>query len=346
MQAQNPIGEGRPVWDDTAPPEDLAALAPGVPDELPRTTDVLVVGGGQVGLATAAACAQTGMSTLLVERGRLAGGPSGRNGGFLLVDLARSWPEVWRRLSKRALELHRDFNERVDFGLRLLDLATRNGVILAEQGHANPLRIAAAYARKAGVVATGVEGLGLYRGHVRTTHGDISPGTVVFATGSCPPDAGAVTQSHLKGTVIATDPAPFELDRMLVDGEVAVVQLDDGRLVCGGTKDFDNDTSSVVDATVARLRNSMLEMVPEASQLGVSHAWTCFRPHTTDFFPVIDRVADNVFVAGGLFSTGVLMAPVIAETMATWIAEGKRPPGIEAFAVARATVTDRSPNGD
>src|SRR5205807_9096402 len=158
MRERQPVGEGRPVWDDTAPPEDVAALDPGLPDELPRTPDVLVIGGGQVGLATAAACTRAGMSTLLVERGRLAGGPSGRNGGFLLVDVARSWPDVWRRLSRRALELHREFDERARFGLRLLDLAVGEEVIIADQGHANPLRIAAAYARNAGVVATGVDG--------------------------------------------------------------------------------------------------------------------------------------------------------------------------------------------
>jgi len=331
----NPVGEGRPVWDDTAPQQDIAALDPGLPDELPRTPDVLVVGGGQVGLATAAACACAGMSTLLVERGRLAGGPSGRNGGFLLVDLARSWPEVWRRLSQRALELHREFNARADFGLRLLDLAAGDEVIIAAQGHVNPLRAAAAYARNAGVVATGVEGLGLDRGFYRTTHADITPGAVVFATGCCPPNAGDVRQDYVKGHVLATEPASFRLDRMLVDGEVGVVQLEDGRLVCGGTKDYDDVTTPVVDATVSRLRAAMSAMVPEASGLNVSHAWTCFRPRVPDEFPVIDRVADNVYVAGGLFSTGVLMAPVVGETVAQWIAHGTRPDGIETFAANR-----------
>jgi glycine/D-amino acid oxidase-like deaminating enzyme len=333
--APNPIGEGRPVWDDTAPRHDIAALDPGLPDALPGTPDVLVVGGGQVGLATAAACTSAGMSTLLVERGRLAGGPSGRNGGFLLVDLARSWPEVWRRLSRRSLELHREFNARADFGLRLLDLAAGEEVIIAAQGHVNPLRAAAAYARSAGVVATGIEGLGLDRGFFRTTHGDITPGAVVFATGCCSRHAGDVRQDYVKGHVLATEGAPFSLDRILVDGEVGVVQLEDGRLVCGGTKDYDDVTTPVVDATVSRLRDAMTAMVPDAAELEISHSWTCFRPRVADEFPVIDRVADNVFVAGGLYSTGVLMAPVVGETIARWIADGKRPDGIEAFASAR-----------
>jgi glycine/D-amino acid oxidase-like deaminating enzyme len=332
MHEPNPIGEGRPVWDDTAPPEDIAALDPGLPDELPKAPDVLVVGGGQVGLATAAACSRAGMSVLLIERGRLAAGPSGRNGGFLLVDIARSWPDVWRRLSRRALELHRVFDETVNFGLRTMDLCTRDGVLIAAQGHANPLRIAAAYARTAGVVATGVEGRGGDHGIFRTTHGDITPGAVVFATGCCPND---VPQSYLKGHVIATEPASFELDCMLVDGEVGVVQLDDGRLVCGGTKDPEDSTVPVVEATVARLRDAMVALVPEASGLAVSHAWTCFRPRTSDDYPVIDHVGDNVFVAGGLFSTGVLMAPVVGEVIANWIGDGRCPEGIEAFAVGR-----------
>jgi glycine/D-amino acid oxidase-like deaminating enzyme len=336
----NPIGDGRPVWDDTAPPEDIAALDPGRPVRLPKAPDVLVIGGGQVGLATAAACSRAGISVLLVERGRLAGGPSGRNGGFLLVDIARSWPAVWRRLSARALELHSELNERTRFGLRLLDLCTRDGVLIAAQGHANPLRIAAAYARGAGVVATGVEALDVDRGRVRTTHGDVSPGAVVFATGSCPPSAGALRQAYLKGHVIATAPAPFALDHMLVDGEVGVVQLPDKRLVCGGSKDLDDDSVPVVDASVARLRRAMTNLVPQAADLEISHAWSCFRPRTADEFPVIDRVSDNVYVAGGLFATGVLMAPVVADLLVRWITDGARPSDGASFALSRPSLTD------
>ena len=339
----HPAGEGWPVWDDTLSTDDAAALDPGVPESLLRTPDVLVVGGGQVGLATAAMCTRAGIgSVLVVERGRLAGGPSGRNGGFLLVDLARSWPEPWRRMSAHAFQLHRALDDEWQHGMRVMDLWAGEELIIRGQGHVHPLRLAASYARHAAAVATGVEAtsVDVESGRVvrvRTTHGDITPGVVVFATGSCPPEAGDVAQHHMKGHVIATEPAPFVLDRMTVDGEVGVAQLEDGRLVCGGTKDIDDRSTPVVDATVSRLRAAMIAMVPEAGDLAISHAWSCFRPHVADEFPIIDALpgAANALVVAGLFSTGLLMAPAIGEVVAGWIGDGRIPDAVASFRLER-----------
>ena len=47
--------------------ETLALLDPGPPDELPKTPDVLVVGGGVIGLSVAAMCTRRGLDTLLID---------------------------------------------------------------------------------------------------------------------------------------------------------------------------------------------------------------------------------------------------------------------------------------
>src|SRR5438552_6520515 len=59
--ATRPAADGLPVWEARAEAAVLAALAPGVPDDLHVGADVLVVGGGIVGLATAAACRRQGL---------------------------------------------------------------------------------------------------------------------------------------------------------------------------------------------------------------------------------------------------------------------------------------------
>ncbi|HSS09654.1 MAG TPA: FAD-dependent oxidoreductase [Acidimicrobiales bacterium] len=52
--------------------DEAAALDPGVPDELSRQPDVLVVGGGMVGLATAVMCHRAGLGRVTVlEQGTL-----------------------------------------------------------------------------------------------------------------------------------------------------------------------------------------------------------------------------------------------------------------------------------
>ena len=338
----NPVGEGRPVWDDTAPPEDMEALDPGPPDALPRTPDVLVIGGGQIGLAVAAECTRVGLGTLLLEKGRLAGGPSGRNGGFLLADGDRSWPEGWRAAAGRALELHREMDARWHHGVRLMDLYLEDRLVGTAQAHVHPLRLAAAYARNVGTVATRVTAsdVELDAGRVtsvRTSHGDVEPGSIVFATGCCPVQARAAGEGYVKGHVIATEPAPFELGRMVVDGEVGAVQLPDGRLVCGGTKEFDDQTTAIVDTSLTRLRDALVRLVPGARDVRISHAWTCFRPHAADHLPILDALpgASNAFVVAGMFATGVLMAPVVAELVRRWITDGTPPADVGPFAMAR-----------
>src|SRR5918996_6264872 len=76
----------------------LDARRPELPDvRLSGTADVGVVGGGITGCACALALAEGGLRVVLHEARELAGGASGRNGGFALrggamaYDRAREW---------------------------------------------------------------------------------------------------------------------------------------------------------------------------------------------------------------------------------------------------------------
>ena len=53
-------------------------------------TEVCVIGGGVAGLSCARRLAGHGLDTVVLERGTVAGGASGRNGGFLLAGPAPS----------------------------------------------------------------------------------------------------------------------------------------------------------------------------------------------------------------------------------------------------------------
>lgn len=68
---------GYPSW--------LQGIAEGAFAEtlLPATTFVLIIGGGLAGVATAYYLAARGIDVVLLEQGRLCGGSSGRNGGFI-----------------------------------------------------------------------------------------------------------------------------------------------------------------------------------------------------------------------------------------------------------------------
>ncbi len=322
-------GSGRPIWDDLATPEVLAALDPGPRVDDPKP-DVLVVGGGAIGLCVAASCHCEGMSVLLVERGRLAEGASGRAAGGLSPDGHPEFGQEWTALAKQSLELHRQLDAEHGYGLRTADVLVRPDLRIPDQAHVDPLRFAAAMAGRAGAVATQTSCCyTLTSGgrvvSVKTNQAVIHPGAVVFATGMAPPQVPDVRQSLVKGHLVATEPASFVLEEIVADGEILVVQVADGRLVAGGTKDRTDTAEPVDEPTAERIMRRLVELVPRTEGLARTHAWTCFRPCCSDELPMIDVVPglSNAWFAAGLYSTGILMAPVIGQLVSSWISGSK-----------------------
>jgi glycine oxidase len=375
---------GETVWRDSAGDAVLAALEPGVPSDLDRHPDVLVVGGGVVGLATAALCTRAGLGRVtLIERERLTAGASG-GAAALLTPEAHVWtdPPAFVALARASLELLRTLDREWDGALgvgplewlvalpaaipldtdlgALVDVLDPDGALavepqlgevpgalrIREQARVHPLRLAVALAARTGTVATGVEMRGFTTAGgrvtaVRTSHGDFSPGAVVFATGVAPPvpehDALAVPQRWVKGHLLATEPAPFRLRAALAALEGLVVQLPGGEIVAGGTLDEGDDDPTVRDEVIAGIRKSLAELLPRTANLPVGRAWCCFRPATADEQPVIDRVpgVENAWLTCGHFRTGILMAAATGEALARWIGSRRRPDGIEPFGLGR-----------
>ena len=179
------------LWADTLDPGDRALLDPGTPADLDRHPDVLVVGGGMIGLATAVFCQQAGLGqVLLIEAAQLAAGASGGAGGALVPELHRlSDPPAFVALARASLDRYRQLDQEWDRALRLrwrpslllpagppVGLAAWPGVELLDadriaelapglapvpagllahdQAQVHPLRLAVALARRTGSVAT------------------------------------------------------------------------------------------------------------------------------------------------------------------------------------------------
>ena len=378
---------GEPVWRDTAGPGVLAALEPGIPDDFDDHPDVLVVGGGAVGLATAALCSRADLGTVaVIERDRLASGASG-GAAALLTPQAHVWtdPAPFVALARRSLELLRALDDdwggavgvhplewlvalpqplplETDLG-PLVDVLDPAGAHAIEpelgyvpgalrirgQARVHPLRLAAALAAHAGGGATGVEMLGVRidRGRVttvHTSHGDMHPGAVVFATGLAPelpnvPEL-AVPQRWVKGHLLATAPAPFRLRTALAALEGLVLQLAGGEVVAGGTLDEGDHDPGVRDDVIESIRVALATLLPRTAAIPAGHAWCCFRPTTADEQPVIDRVpgVENAWVTCGHFRTGILVAAGTGDVLARWIRTGERPEGVAAFGLGRFAV--------
>jgi glycine/D-amino acid oxidase-like deaminating enzyme len=368
------------VWASTVDAADLAALDPGVPADLDRQPEVLVVGGGVIGLATAVFCRRAGISrVLVVEAARLAAAASGGAGGALAPGLHQlSDPPAFVTLARASLALYRQLDQDWDRalgleqtagllllpqgpppglrpwpGVELLDhkqvaelvpelVPMPAGLLAHDQARVHPLRLAAALARRAGSIATGVamtdlevDGGRIVR--VRTTGGELHPGVVVFATGLAPEPWVQVPQRLVKGHLVATEPVSFRLVCGLHSPGLGVGSMADGGLLAGGTRDEGDSSPRVRPEVIQHIRRRLGELLPAAGQARVRHQWCCFRPATADGQPVIDRVPglDNAWVSAGHDGDGLLMAPATGQALATWITTSRRPQEVASFGLAR-----------
>ena len=104
-----------------------------------HTTDVVIVGGGLTGCATAYACAAAGMRPWLVEADRIGSGSAGRSAGLLLPDPGLSFKDIVKahglRAARRIFEGYRKAASDGAATLRRLnircDLAKADDVIVA-----------------------------------------------------------------------------------------------------------------------------------------------------------------------------------------------------------------------
>jgi glycine/D-amino acid oxidase-like deaminating enzyme len=375
-------GDGwAPLWAATLRPADRAALDPGIPDDLDRHPDVLVVGGGIMGLTTALFCREAGLGRVLViEADRLASAASGGDGGVLapdlhqltdppaFVDLARSSLALYRQLAQEWDEEERMlwgapglllFPEGLPSGLRpwpqvellgtdqvaelVPDLVSVPAALLArDQARLHPLRLAAALARRAGSVATGVTMTNIQVAgdrivRVHTTAGDLEPGVVVFATGLAPAPWVSVPQRLVKGHLLVTEPVGFHLRCGLHAPGLGVGSLEDGSLLVGGTREEGDASPQVRGKVVQRIRRRLGELLPAARATRLRYRWCCFRPAMADGQPVIDRVSglDNAWVSAGHDGTGLLLAPATGQALAAWIATGRPPSLVRSFHLSR-----------
>ena len=106
-----------------------------------ETVDVLVVGGGVIGVATAWCCAEAGLSVRLLERASLAAEASGRNQGLVIGPHPPAMAQLAEAGLRRYLELHEVSGgafafDRDDHGCLLVSEGAGDAATIPGAGHA------------------------------------------------------------------------------------------------------------------------------------------------------------------------------------------------------------------
>lgn len=107
--------------------------------------------------------------------------------------------------------------------------------------------------------------------------------------------------------------------------EAYLIPRSDGRLLVGATVEeagFDKRTDP---ATIQRLHQAALRLVPKLKDARILEDWAGLRPGTPDNLPILGETSTpGYYTATGHFRDGILLAPITAQVMADAI-EGRPP---------------------
>ena len=124
-----------PYWSDTAPPFRGGETGP-----VEGAADVVVVGGGFTGLSAALALGKAGASVVVLEKGRVGGEASGRNGGHVNNGLSLDFRGA---VAKLGLDKAREVYHAFDAGVDLVERIAREEQIACDFRRCGKIKLAA-----------------------------------------------------------------------------------------------------------------------------------------------------------------------------------------------------------
>ncbi|MBV8087637.1 MAG: glycine oxidase ThiO [Chloroflexi bacterium] len=158
---------------------------------------------------------------------------------------------------------------------------------------------------------------------VRTSRGDaLAAGAVVLATGPWMPplpSGAALPLSPVKGQIVVGRGEP--LGRVVWGRDAYLVPKAGQRLFVGATEEDGTFDSRPTLGAVGELIAAGSRLVPSVRELILHGVRTGLRPATPDRRPVLGEWPglDGLYVAGGHFRNGILLAPLTGRLMAQLI---------------------------
>jgi glycine oxidase len=319
-----------------------------------RTSDIVVIGAGLIGLAIALELSDRGAQVTVVDRGQSLGGASTAAAGMLAADDPGNPPEL-RELSRLSAERYPAFLGRLEAlsGIAV-PFQTNTTVQYLEDGSTvrlaehslNPRQLAAAL--RAAVNATSIRLLEHTQiaamdqnsggATVRLSGGmAINAQAVVYAAGAWTSEVTAALGSDpsfvtpCKGQMLRVR-LPFPLDEVHRSERIYICPRtrgpQAGTALIGATVENAGFDMSVHGIDLDALRALAAKLIPELAseaEAPMVESWAGLRPATPDKLPILGACSrPGQFIATGHYRNGILQAPGTALVMAD-VLEGKAP---------------------
>ena len=139
---------------------------------------------------------------------------------------------------------------------------------------------------------------------------------------------------------------PPLLRRVLFAQDSYIVPKADGRIVIGATVEAGSFDPSVTPGGIMHILSYALQLVPALAELPLEETWAGLRPTTPDKGPILGATPwSNLFLAGGYWRNGVLLAPKTGELLANLLAGNDLTETDQAFLQAFSWDRFTSPEG-
>ncbi len=329
-----------------------------------KTWDVIIVGGGIIGMSLALELKKQGAGMLVVEKGELGHEASRAAAGMLAASEVK---EPLRELAQASLKMYPEFvHELQDESGVNCDLRETGTFVLEphgpgiaktrlicdlepairvgdysdtfiEEGSVDPrgLSEAAAKALKhrsvdvvTGTAATAViidGGKCVGLETNKTKYLGVAVVNCAGAWASQLPPRPFPTRP-VKGQMLAIVGFRKEIIRRVIrTPDVYLVPRTDGRMLIGATLEEAGYDKRVDPGTIQRLHDAAVKLLPPLADGQIHEAWTGLRPGTPDGLPILGATEiSGYFAATGHFRDGILLAPATARVMAQ-VVLGKTP---------------------
>ncbi|AFZ50132.1 glycine oxidase ThiO [Dactylococcopsis salina] len=169
---------------------------------------------------------------------------------------------------------------------------------------------------------------------IRTSEGELKADHYVLATGSWVKELFPLAVRPLKGQMMSLEmpQSPYPIQQVLFGPNTYLVPRQDGRLIVGATVEDVGWKANNTPTGIKTLIDRAMRLYPDVANWSIQDTWWGYRPTTPDELPILGRSdCDNLFLATGHHRHGILLAPITAELIATFITEGKADPLLDHF---------------
>jgi glycine oxidase len=203
-------------------------------------------------------------------------------------------------------------------------LAPTNGAVWAPQeaqvdSRALSRALAEAFRRAGGTLLTGVSVTNVEAGAVVIAAGRQEADAVIVAAGAWAAALG-LPVVPVKGQMIAlmspkdrAPPSGGDIREPVIWGHGVYLVPRENRLLVGATVEEAGFDLTLTDAARDDLRARAEVLIPGLADWTFVEHWAGLRPRSPDGLPLLGRMGNGVFVAGGQYRNGILFAPAIAE---------------------------------